>query len=338
MYEPGIQKLILYQQAWYCSSLQLTPQSMSSRARAAKFQKIAKMEAATQRQVQKTNPNEGFKTKICSFFQNGCCRNGDACAFAHGEEDLRITYKPSAQYPSKFKTQLCMYWSAGKCRNGSSCSFAHGQAELRAVGEEHPVAEERSVIEEHPVPRNIVPTKADFPPLGGSIAMTNSWWSVEDEEEAAPEAEVEEAAPEAEVEEAAPEAEVEEAAPEAEVEEAALEAEVEEAAPEAEVEETAPEAEVEEAAPEAEVEEAAPEAEVEAVADVPFQYPMAPYYLMAPQYYPMAPQYYPMAPQYYPMAPQYYPMAPQPSMAPPMDKERLRTLLNLVLKAASANQ
>lgn len=64
------------------------------------------------------------KTRICANFEAGKCNNGENCLFAHSHEELRST-----EY--YWKTILCTWHAAGKCRNGTGCRFAHGEAELR---------------------------------------------------------------------------------------------------------------------------------------------------------------------------------------------------------------
>lgn len=65
------------------------------------------------------------KTQICSFFREGRCRYGEACAFAHTQEELESS-------PDLVKTALCKLWKAGTCKlSGMECRFAHGMHELR---------------------------------------------------------------------------------------------------------------------------------------------------------------------------------------------------------------
>lgn len=63
------------------------------------------------------------KTRPCSFFQQGRCRYGENCTFAHGSIE---------NAPDLTKTSLCKRWKEGICPLPSEkCSFAHGKHELR---------------------------------------------------------------------------------------------------------------------------------------------------------------------------------------------------------------
>lgn len=67
------------------------------------------------------------KTKLCSFFQEGRCRRGDACGFAHSMDELEVT-------PDLTKTSICLAWKEGVCPNSSTtCRFAHGKHDLRML-------------------------------------------------------------------------------------------------------------------------------------------------------------------------------------------------------------
>ncbi|CAG9537841.1 unnamed protein product [Cercopithifilaria johnstoni] len=65
-----------------------------------------------------------YKTSLCrTFRKTGKCENGEACVFAHGEEELRI---PPKAHP-KYKTQLCNNFIKWKyCPYGARCQFIHG--------------------------------------------------------------------------------------------------------------------------------------------------------------------------------------------------------------------
>jgi len=57
-----------------------------------------------------------YKTELCrSFSENGYCRYGDKCQFAHGFTELRQT----ARHP-RYKTELCKaYHLSGFCPYGA---------------------------------------------------------------------------------------------------------------------------------------------------------------------------------------------------------------------------
>lgn len=63
------------------------------------------------------------RTQPCRFFQQGRCRRGDNCSFAHGKVEAP---------PDLTKTSLCKRWMKGNCPLSSEeCEFAHGHKELR---------------------------------------------------------------------------------------------------------------------------------------------------------------------------------------------------------------
>lgn len=63
-----------------------------------------------------------YKTEMCRPFQeNGSCKYGEKCQFAHGLSELRtVTRHP------KYKTDLCRtYHASGFCPYGPRCHFVH---------------------------------------------------------------------------------------------------------------------------------------------------------------------------------------------------------------------
>jgi len=94
-------------------------------------------------------------SKLCQFWMKdpSLCAKGDACTFAHGEEELQSpisqyaateTFAPVAsmitQTPRRFAggfapTILCRFWmqDPSLCSKGDSCSFAHGESELQSA-------------------------------------------------------------------------------------------------------------------------------------------------------------------------------------------------------------
>eukprot|EP00746_Dinoflagellata_sp_MGD_P002657 gnl/MRDRNA2_/MRDRNA2_105199_c0_seq1.p1 gnl/MRDRNA2_/MRDRNA2_105199_c0~~gnl/MRDRNA2_/MRDRNA2_105199_c0_seq1.p1 ORF type:complete len:402 (-),score=58.63 gnl/MRDRNA2_/MRDRNA2_105199_c0_seq1:50-1255(-) len=65
------------------------------------------------------------KTRICANYEAGKCLV-ENCPFAHSFDELRST-------DFYYKTTMCTWYAAGKCRNGAQCRFAHGESELRAT-------------------------------------------------------------------------------------------------------------------------------------------------------------------------------------------------------------
>ncbi|NP_001084214.1 ZFP36 ring finger protein-like 1 S homeolog [Xenopus laevis] len=71
-----------------------------------------------------------YKTELCRpFEENGSCKYGDKCQFAHGIHELRsLTRHP------KYKTELCRtFHTIGFCPYGPRCHFIHNAEERRLV-------------------------------------------------------------------------------------------------------------------------------------------------------------------------------------------------------------
>lgn len=71
-----------------------------------------------------------YKTELCRTFQeNGICKYGDKCQFAHGLAELRTM----SRHP-KYKTELCRtFHASGYCPYGPRCHFVHDtEAETRS--------------------------------------------------------------------------------------------------------------------------------------------------------------------------------------------------------------
>jgi hypothetical protein len=66
-----------------------------------------------------------LKTKPCKFYQQGMCQKGEACCFAHSDNDLQSR-------PNLYKTQFCRaFLRSGACRDGANCKYAHGVQDVR---------------------------------------------------------------------------------------------------------------------------------------------------------------------------------------------------------------
>merc|ERR1719262_1771343 len=106
-------------------------------------------------------PCSSSRRTCASFFEQGLCKHGDRCAFAHDVEEVR--HKPDLTRTSMcrvvlqggvcrnphcsfahdkeslrttcgfFKTRMCNYARNGKCRSGDACRFAHVPEELRSL-------------------------------------------------------------------------------------------------------------------------------------------------------------------------------------------------------------
>lgn len=68
-----------------------------------------------------------YKTELCRpFEENGKCKYGEKCQFAHGRHELR----QMVRHP-KYKTELCRtYHTTGLCPYGPRCHFIHNQDEI----------------------------------------------------------------------------------------------------------------------------------------------------------------------------------------------------------------
>ncbi|KAI9517203.1 hypothetical protein NQZ68_008460 [Dissostichus eleginoides] len=69
-----------------------------------------------------------YKTELCRpFEENGTCKYGDKCQFAHGMHELRNL----SRHP-KYKTELCRtFHTIGFCPYGPRCHFIHNAEERR---------------------------------------------------------------------------------------------------------------------------------------------------------------------------------------------------------------
>ncbi|KAK6180801.1 hypothetical protein SNE40_008787 [Patella caerulea] len=69
-----------------------------------------------------------YKTELCRpFEENGHCKYGDKCQFAHGKHELQNL----ARHP-KYKTDLCRtFHTIGFCPYGPRCHFIHSEEERK---------------------------------------------------------------------------------------------------------------------------------------------------------------------------------------------------------------
>lgn len=80
-----------------------------------------------QRQPSQANSSR-YKTELCRpFEENGVCKYGDKCQFAHGMHELR-----NLQRHPKYKTELCRtFHTTGFCPYGPRCHFIHNSEETK---------------------------------------------------------------------------------------------------------------------------------------------------------------------------------------------------------------
>lgn len=74
-------------------------------------------------------PNSSrYKTELCRpFEENGTCKYGDKCQFAHGIAELRTLIR----HP-KYKTELCRtFHTTGFCPYGPRCHFIHNSEDVK---------------------------------------------------------------------------------------------------------------------------------------------------------------------------------------------------------------
>ncbi|XP_033629936.1 mRNA decay activator protein ZFP36L1-like [Asterias rubens] len=92
-----------------------------------------------------------YKTELCRpFEENGTCKYGDKCQFAHGMHELRNL----SRHP-KYKSELCRtFHTVGFCPYGPRCHFIHNPEERKlgvafAAAEQAKLARERNGDHHH---------------------------------------------------------------------------------------------------------------------------------------------------------------------------------------------
>ena len=98
--------------------------SLRERAQSASFQE----ELDAQHRKRSATNSSRYKTELCRpFEENGTCKYGDKCQFAHGFHELRGLNR----HP-KYKTEFCRtYHTIGFCPYGPRCHFIHNDEEKR---------------------------------------------------------------------------------------------------------------------------------------------------------------------------------------------------------------
>ena len=62
------------------------------------------------------------KIEYCKFYQQGYCRNGDECPFAH---QILPPLEISASSPQQTTLEVCPFFLKGECKYGDKCRFTH---------------------------------------------------------------------------------------------------------------------------------------------------------------------------------------------------------------------
>ncbi|XP_023228688.1 mRNA decay activator protein ZFP36L1-like [Centruroides sculpturatus] len=110
-----------------------SPKSQHQKGSSSKDRKLDRsLSESAASQQQQPRPNQAnssrYKTELCRpYEENGTCKYGDKCQFAHGAQELRTL----ARHP-KYKTELCRtFHSTGFCPYGPRCHFIHNSEETK---------------------------------------------------------------------------------------------------------------------------------------------------------------------------------------------------------------
>jgi hypothetical protein len=61
---------------------------------------------------------------VCKFFQQGKCRNGDSCKFAHEMDQQLMVDQPIKSNIGTNEPRICKFFLEGNCTN-PKCSMIH---------------------------------------------------------------------------------------------------------------------------------------------------------------------------------------------------------------------
>ncbi|KAM4600140.1 mRNA decay activator protein ZFP36L2 isoform 1-T1 [Fundulus diaphanus] len=113
-----------------------------------------------------------YKTELCRpFEENGSCKYGEKCQFAHGYHELRsLTRHP------KYKTEPCRtFHTIGFCPYGPRCHFIHNADERRPAPPANAnmqAAEPRGYSQRDVLPPQLAYTQRDRPKLHHSLSFS----------------------------------------------------------------------------------------------------------------------------------------------------------------------
>uniref|UniRef100_A0A672IYM7 mRNA decay activator protein ZFP36 n=1 Tax=Salarias fasciatus TaxID=181472 RepID=A0A672IYM7_SALFA len=101
-----------------------------------------------------------YKTELCRpFEENGSCKYGDKCQFAHGIHELRSL----SRHP-KYKTELCRtFHTIGFCPYGPRCHFIHNAEERRGPPQQSSALSFSSSAGLRDSPTSVTPPPMFFP-------------------------------------------------------------------------------------------------------------------------------------------------------------------------------
>ena len=97
-------------------------------------------EEVKKRLAEKAKSLPGYKTKLCTNFENeGICQYDEMCHYAHGEEELReetdtdkeMAVQMKVKKNPFYKTIMCK--SLPNCQYSENCVYAHSEAEIRPL-------------------------------------------------------------------------------------------------------------------------------------------------------------------------------------------------------------
>jgi len=110
------------------------------------------------------------KTQMCSFYLRGACNRGEACMFAHHQEEL----KPVPDFTC---TRVCERLIATGCCDIQGCKYAHNRDELRKRKSKAKGRKVASVVPPVPLPADLeelqhMESAQDFLEVVPSVALT----------------------------------------------------------------------------------------------------------------------------------------------------------------------
>ena len=117
---------LLYSMARDLSNSQNSDNILSAIATHRKLDRSVSEPAPDKSTSAKNVNSSRYKTELCRpFEENGFCKYGEKCQFAHGIQEVRSL----SRHP-KYKTELCRtYHTVGFCPYGPRCHFIHNEDE-----------------------------------------------------------------------------------------------------------------------------------------------------------------------------------------------------------------